>query len=298
MAVPDWPSTYGYNMFLYPWTTWLLGPWDLFIEHGHRLLASLVGLITIALLVSLVRHDSRRWMHVLGVIALVAVIGQGALGGMRVLLDERTLAKLHGCVGPAFFAFAMALSVLTSRLWRGDRPREMHPEAGKLHRLALITTLLAYIQLVLGAELRHVAIAAAPSLFRVTVYFHLLMAAALLMHVLLLAVRILRRHREIGSLKRPAVALLGLILLQIALGGGTWVVKYAWPDWVADYQWAAAYTVYAGSYAQAAIVTGHVAIGSLILGVSLMIVLRSLRLLQGEPHALYAPGSSMRGATA
>ena len=54
MAVPDWPSTYGYNLFLYPWQTWLAGPWDLFVEHGHRLLASAVGMLTIGLLIVLV----------------------------------------------------------------------------------------------------------------------------------------------------------------------------------------------------------------------------------------------------
>mgnify|MGYP001066850405 CR=1 FL=1 len=70
MAVPDWPTTYGYNLFLYPWQTWLLGPWDLFIEHGHRLLAATVGMLTIALMVLLWRTDSRRWMKVLGAAAL------------------------------------------------------------------------------------------------------------------------------------------------------------------------------------------------------------------------------------
>src|SRR5258708_9766217 len=59
MAVPDWPSTYGYNLFLYPWQTWVYGPWDLFVEHGHRLFASLVGLLTIALMISVWLADSR-----------------------------------------------------------------------------------------------------------------------------------------------------------------------------------------------------------------------------------------------
>ena len=70
MAVPDWPNTYGYNLFLYPWQTWLAGPWDLFIEHGHRLLAATVGMLTIALLVVLLRTDDRRWMKRLGFAAL------------------------------------------------------------------------------------------------------------------------------------------------------------------------------------------------------------------------------------
>src|SRR3954466_8187496 len=90
MAVPDWPNTYGYNLFLYPWQTWLLGPWDIFIEHGHRLVASSVGMLTIGLLVLLLKHEQRPWMIGLGLAALSLVVFQGVLGGMRVLLDERT----------------------------------------------------------------------------------------------------------------------------------------------------------------------------------------------------------------
>ena len=64
LAVPDWPNTYGYNLFLYPWTEWIAGPWDLFIEHAHRLFAATVGLVCIALVVVVWRTDSRRWMRI------------------------------------------------------------------------------------------------------------------------------------------------------------------------------------------------------------------------------------------
>lgn len=106
MAVPDWPSTYGYNLFLYPWQTWLFGPWDLVIEHGHRLLGALAGVVTILLNVSVWRCDHRRWMRWIALTALLLVIGQGLLGGARVHFDQRTIAMIHGCVGPSFFAFA------------------------------------------------------------------------------------------------------------------------------------------------------------------------------------------------
>ncbi len=88
MAVPDWPTTYGYNMFLYPWETWLMGPWDVFIEHGHRLLGSLVGLVTIVLVIVVQKLDNRLWMRKLVVFALVAVIAQGVLGGVRVVEND------------------------------------------------------------------------------------------------------------------------------------------------------------------------------------------------------------------
>src|SRR6267154_1770274 len=69
MAVPDWPTTYGYNLFLYPWQTWILGPWDLFIEHGHRLFGALVGMLTIALCVSLWMTKQPKWLRVMGLVA-------------------------------------------------------------------------------------------------------------------------------------------------------------------------------------------------------------------------------------
>src|SRR5579885_1906450 len=92
MAVPDWPTTYGYNLFLYPWQTWLFGPWDLFIEHGHRLLGAVVGMLTLALAGCIWRLDGRPWMRWLALAAVGRVIFQGVLGGMRVRLDARLLA--------------------------------------------------------------------------------------------------------------------------------------------------------------------------------------------------------------
>src|SRR5689334_16411672 len=100
MAVPDWPNTYGYNLFLYPWQTWLYGPWELFIEHGHRLLGSLVGMLAIALVVSAWLCRASRAVRWLSVITLAAVVMQGTLGGLRVIEDQIQLAKIHGCFGP------------------------------------------------------------------------------------------------------------------------------------------------------------------------------------------------------
>src|SRR3972149_1160838 len=88
MAVPDWPTTFGYNMFTYPW---LEAAWGVFVEHSHRLLGSLVGLMTVVLAVWLWAVDARRWLRWLGVAAVAAVIGQGVLGGLRGLLVARGL---------------------------------------------------------------------------------------------------------------------------------------------------------------------------------------------------------------
>src|SRR6266480_3193946 len=118
MAVPDWPTTYGYNLFLYPWQTWFAGPWDLFIEHGHRLLGATAGVLSIALVVVVLVTDSRRSLVIASFGALALVFVQGVLGGARVLFDERLIALIHGCVGPLFFAYLGGLVVATSRWWR------------------------------------------------------------------------------------------------------------------------------------------------------------------------------------
>ena len=118
MAVPDWPNTYGYNLFLYPWQTWLSGPFDLFVEHGHRLLAVLIGLVTIGLVISVCRSEKRDWLKILSAGALVAVVAQGVLGGARVRLDERTLALVHACTGPAFFALVVVVACTLANSWK------------------------------------------------------------------------------------------------------------------------------------------------------------------------------------
>ncbi|MEX0610674.1 MAG: COX15/CtaA family protein, partial [Pirellulales bacterium] len=209
MAVPDWPTTYGYNLFLYPWTTWLSGPWDMFVEHGHRLLGATVGMITIGLLTVLWRSEARAWVRWLGVAALALVIFQGVLGGMRVRLDERSLAMLHGCTGPLFFAVTVAIVVFTSRRWFSGATgsasalrdlnsihwqSQWHPrDSGHIRRLAIVTCILVYLQILLGAVLRHVPIAAEPGTFALAVRFHLFLAAVLTLHIAVL-VWLVRRH--------------------------------------------------------------------------------------------------------
>jgi heme a synthase len=277
MAVPDWPNTYGYNLFLYPWQTWIYGPWELFIEHGHRLLGSAVGMLTIGLLVSAWWCRARRVVRWLSIVALVAVIVQGILGGARVIEDQIQLAKIHGCFGPAFFTLAVSLAAMTSRRWQRGQ-LSMSPRLSRVERLAAVTTGLAYVQLVLGSQLRHLPADGSPGDFRATVVLHLAVAAALLVHVVLLAVAALGDYPERDWIRRPAAGLAVLICVQLALGAATWVTKYGWPSWFGNFEWAAGYTVLANSRPQAWIATGHVAAGSLILATSMLVALRAARL--------------------
>ncbi len=284
MAVDDWPTTRGYNLFLYPWTTWVYGPFDLFIEHGHRLMGALVGMLVIGFAVAALRGDSRRWMRAAAVLAVVFVVLQGVLGGARVLMDARTLAMIHGCVGPAFFAYAVALAVMTSRLWRTTESPVQHDSANSLHRLALFTTVSIFLQLIIGARIRHMPVAADPNHFRIAVFFHLIAAAVVVWQILALAWFILRRHRKQRALFRPAVVLVMLVAIQVCLGVGTWVVKYSWPAWASEtFGVGQGYTIQANSMGQAITVTAHVATGSLLLVTAVMLTLRVFRLVSGVP---------------
>lgn len=272
MAVPDWPSTYGYNLFLYPWQTWVFGPFDLFVEHGHRLLGSLAGVLTIIALATVLLTKQRPHVRWLAVAALVGVISQGILGGLRVLLDERLLAMAHGCTGPAFFALACVLALVTSRRWQTDGALPIVDRSTAVATLA--TAVLAYMQLVFGALLRHVPVDAGPQWFRIAVMFHVLTALLIAGHVFSSAYRTLRTQRD-AWITRPTTLLVLLVGLQLMLGAGTWVLKYSWPAAVAGYDFAAGFTVTANSFLQSLVVTGHVAVGSLILATAVVLAVRT-----------------------
>jgi len=152
MSVPDWPTSYGYNMFALPVKFWHGGA---FFEHTHRLLASAAGLFTTILAVWLWLKDSRRWMKWLGVIAFLLVVAQGILGGLRVTLKMDDLGIVHGVVGQSFFILLSAIALFTSRFWIKRTTDEKLTGASRgLQKLALAATVLIFCQLMLGATMR------------------------------------------------------------------------------------------------------------------------------------------------
>jgi cytochrome c oxidase assembly protein subunit 15 len=285
MAVPDWPTTYGYNPLSYPWATWWSGPWDLFIEHGHRLLAGLVMILSIVVCGLVWMRESRAWVRWMAVAAVGGVLLQALLGGLRVVLDERLLAKIHACVGPAFFALTVALAAVTSRWWSEPSSLASSAADGTLRRMTAWTALLAYLQLVIGAQLRHVTFATEGRVFQVLVVFHIFVAVALVGHVYSVVARVLATRRTQGLLLRPALGLTAGISLQFCLGIATWVVNYGWPVWFRGYSWSENHVVAAGGLEQSMVTTAHVAIGSMIIATATLLTLRTWRLLPMAPAA-------------
>lgn len=153
MSVPDWPNSYGYNMFLFPPRLWIGG---ILYEHTHRLMGTVVGLLSMLLAFWAWRTESRPWARRLAYSVLGAVIFQGALGGLRVVLVKLNLAVVHACIAQAFFCLAALMSVVTSKWWLNAPDRSDHDVRGlKLIRLGYAAVAVIFLQLIAGAVMRH-----------------------------------------------------------------------------------------------------------------------------------------------
>lgn len=153
LAVPDWPTTYGYNMFLFPFSKMVGG---IFYEHSHRLIGSAVGFLTMILAGWLAWKDRRAWMRALGWIALAAVIVQGVLGGLRVVWLKDEIGIFHACLAQAFLVLIGSIALFTSRWWLNlPAERRVVPGADALRTFAIATTAMIFLQLILGAAMRH-----------------------------------------------------------------------------------------------------------------------------------------------
>ena len=254
LAVPDWPTTFGYNMFLYPLSEMVGG---ILYEHSHRLMGSLVGILTIGLFILILVRDSRKWLKWLGLAALIAVIVQGVLGGLRVTQINRNFAIVHACLAQAFFALLCGIAWFTSREWWQNGSVSPSETTRKLRRLSLITTCLIYLQLIFGAILRHTGS---------RLDAHLLFAFLVALHIFLLARRILGTKDEAQRIGQTMPLLLfGLLAIQLMLGTGAFFAKLT----AFGETFAAALTV--------TIITAHVAVGALMLVSSFVLTLKIYR---------------------
>jgi heme a synthase len=152
MAVPDWPNSFGYNMFLFPVSHWVGG---VLFEHTHRLIASGVGLLTIALCALTLVIENRRWVKWLAGIAVLAVIIQGVLGGLRVTEHNAVLGLFHGCLAQGFFCLVATIALVTSRFWCRIEPAAHQREVRILRFWTITVTAMLFVQLALGASMRH-----------------------------------------------------------------------------------------------------------------------------------------------
>jgi cytochrome c oxidase assembly protein subunit 15 len=252
LAVPDWPTTFGYNMFLYPWSK-MVG--NIFYEHSHRLVAAAVGLLTIALALAFWLQERRHWLRRLGVAALLLVILQGVIGGLRVVLLEHTLAIVHAAFAQAFFALTVSLAIFTSADWTGEPKDKLVIDDGRLRRLCAATTGLIYLQAVWGAVVRHTG---------ERIDAHLFLALLVTLHVIFILLRVMRFHRDLPTLTRPAFLLGALLLLQLMLGVGSYLGKFT-------------SMLRLSNGTLVFLATMHLVTGALMLAMSLLLTLRAYR---------------------
>jgi cytochrome c oxidase assembly protein subunit 15 len=254
LAVPDWPTTFGYNMFLYPLSGMVGG---ILYEHSHRLLGAIVGFMSIVLTLWLWLQEPRAWLRWLGTIALGAVILQGILGGLRVVLLQHTLAIIHACIAQAFFALMVSIAFYTSAANSTGSALPSAGDVSRLRRLCVLTTALIYGQIVFGAILRHTG---------TRLDAHLFFAAVVTIHIIVINMHAWRHYFEQPYLVRPIMLLTTLLMTQLSLGLGSYLVKY---------------TAMAAAFSPASrigLTTIHLAVGSLMLATSLVLTLRTYRL--------------------
>jgi cytochrome c oxidase assembly protein subunit 15 len=250
LAVPDWPTTFGHNMFLYPWSQMVGG---VFYEHSHRLLGALVGLLTIGLAVALWRLGGG--LRIAGVVAVIVVVAQGLLGGLRVVLLQDVLAIVHGCLAQVFVALLAGLALATSP--RAGRP--VAPLEPGARTAVLLAAAVVYVQIVFGALLTHAG----------WLELHLVGALAVFAFVPIAAARLRRGGDALGV--PLARTLLALLIVQLVLGIAALTVRL-------DPELAPALVL--------ALPAAHRLAGSLILAVAVML---AVRVWPATPHTSTLP---------
>jgi heme a synthase len=250
LAVPDWPTTFGESMLLYPWSRLAGG---VLVEHSHRLIGAAIGLFTVALAVTLALADGRGWVRGLGGLAVALVTLQGVIGGLRVVLRQDALAIVHGCLAPAFFALLVVLAVVTGRGWAAPAGRT--PAGRWLAAAAAGAAGLVYGQVVLGALTTHAG----------WLGWHVGGAVVTTGGLGALLAGVRRGAPGDPTLGWWAGVLTGGLALQLALGLGAYVVRFT------------DLGVPGGALAAVALPVAHRAVGAVLLGSTVALALHLAR---------------------
>jgi cytochrome c oxidase assembly protein subunit 15 len=270
LATPDWPLSNGQ---VFPK---MVG--NLFWEHGHRMVATTVGMLTIVLTFWIFKKEKRSWVRKLGAFALLAVIAQGLLGGLTVkLMLPLAVSTAHATLAQLFFCTTVSLAVFTSRSWMEARP--IQEEKGSLSLQYLCTTALVtiFLQLILGATLRHSA-TWDQHLPTELILAHIGGAVTVTIGLGSAAIATLRRYKDEKFLTRPAVVALSLLGVQLCLGVAAYMTRLGSPN---DPQ---------PLNPMIAITVAHVACGALVFVSTIVLTLRTYKVLNGA-----FVGAALRG---
>ena len=264
LSVPDWPLSYGKVM----------PPMEggVFYEHGHRMVATTVGFLTIILAVWIQRTDKRAWLKRLGWAALGIVILQGVLGGLTVLyLLPKAISISHACLAQLFFSLTVAITIFTSPSWKSTHDSVEDSGFPSMRSMAIVAPLLVLAQVALGAAFRHKALGIVPHL-----------AGALVVTLLLLyfVAVVLTQYSQISLMRKMALALTWTTLAQVVLGIAAYLTRLS----VLGDQPASVMVGFT---------VAHVATGALTLAFTIALAILTLRFVHapteaGAPHAARA----------
>lgn len=261
LAVPDWPLSFG------SWMPPMVG--GILYEHGHRMVASFVGLLTIILAIWLWRREPRRWVRRLGLLALLAVIMQGVLGGITVLfLLPTAVSVAHACLAQLFFCAVVSLALVTSPSWKRTAHQFEDRGLPRVSWLCLLASGTIFLQLLLGALVRHRAVGVAA---------HVVGAVVVTLAVAAALASLYRRHLAAGPLRTTARWLLVLLIVQLGLGVGSYWIRLATKDAPQPEPAAVVLTVL------------HVTFGALLLAASVVLSWQAHRWLIPAQTALELP---------
>lgn len=272
LAVPDWPSSFNSYDPFNPWPEW----WKLtpvLAEHGHRLLGALVGVFTLVLAVWTWVKDPRRWMAWLGVGMLVLVSLQGVLGGLRVVLLSLDLAVVHACVAQIFFSLIIGMAMFTSQSWlTADVGSISTNRTQRLRRTALLTVGVIYVQIILGALLRHPGTGIDPLLAVLHITGAVLTTAA----VSVLYARVRADFRGSRIAYPAARVLIALLVVQFSLGVTAYLVTIDESGMLEP------------SNLQVVVNTSHMLVGALLMGTASAVLFDALRMPLGQQSQMHA----------
>lgn len=256
MAFLDWPASDGHNMFLYPW---LQAAADKFAEHGHRLAGALIGVVSAVTMVVVWMKERRAWVRWLATLIPFLVLGQGVLGGMRVLADDSRMAMFHGSFAAVVFTLMAALALFTGREWIESPGRRPDAQVDWLKPLALAAPAVLVVQYLLGGALRHLGMS-----------LHEHIAVAVLSFAVVTAAAVAGFLSGDGWLRRFAWKFQLLLVVQLLLGLGAFVTKYGFAP--------AGYVAVERSLPQVVLRTSHTVVGMLLLMTSVLFALLVYRL--------------------
>ena len=276
LAVPDWPTSFG-SLFKIPP---MVG--GVKFEHGHRMFAEFIGLLTIIVAIWTWRVDKRGWMRALTIGAVAGVVLQGVLGGLTVLnFLPPAISTAHAVLGQTMFCVLAAIAVFTSRGWMIEPSEKItKKDARPLLRHAWMLIGFLYLQLILGAAFRHVWTKWGPTganrwpehkIIHAFLYPHIVNALLVAGLILYVGLRVLTKHAGIAQLKRPGLLLILLLIAQLLLGFAAYVTRVV--QGVNEVQ---------PTGALVGATVAHLAVGALILAVTLILTIQSHRH-SGEP---------------